>query len=61
MGAGPRGRCVVLNDRERELLFEIERGLLVEDPEPVRSFGAVRQHNRDTVFVSESKVPEGCV
>jgi hypothetical protein len=34
----------VLNDRERELLFEIERGLLVEDPEPVRSFGAVRQH-----------------
>jgi hypothetical protein len=28
----PPGRCVVLDDRERELLLEIERGLLIEDP-----------------------------
>jgi hypothetical protein len=34
----------VLDDRERELAFETERGLLVEDPELVGSFGAVRQH-----------------
>lgn len=35
----------MLDDRERELLFEIERRLLIEDPELVRSFGAAR-HRR---------------
>ncbi|MHA6783234.1 DUF3040 domain-containing protein [Pseudonocardia saturnea] len=29
----------MLDDRERKLLFEIERRLLIEDPELVRSFG----------------------
>lgn len=33
----------MLDDRERQLLFEIERRLLIEDPELVRSFGAARQ------------------
>ncbi|WP_300014401.1 DUF3040 domain-containing protein [Pseudonocardia sp.] len=33
----------MLEDRERQLLFEIERRLLIEDPELVRSFGAPRQ------------------
>ncbi|MDN5914499.1 MAG: DUF3040 domain-containing protein, partial [Pseudonocardia sp.] len=30
----------MLDDRERELLFGIERRLLVEDPELARTFGA---------------------
>lgn len=34
----------MLDDRELELLFEIERRLLIEDPQLVRSFGAARHH-----------------
>jgi len=39
----PQKRCVVLDNRERQLLFEIERRLLIDDPELVRSFGAAPQ------------------
>lgn len=33
----------MLDNRERQLLFEIERRLLIDDPELVRSFGAAPQ------------------
>lgn len=39
----PEMRCVVLDNRERQFLLEIERRLLIEDPALVRSFGAPRQ------------------
>jgi DUF3040 family protein len=40
---GPHRRCVVLSDRERETLHEVERRLLIEDPEFARSFKARAQ------------------
>jgi hypothetical protein len=48
----------VLDDHEQELLFEIERRLLIEDPDLVRSFGAVlalrpRDHHRDSVLITK--------
>jgi len=47
----------MLDDRERELLFEIERRLLIEDPELVRSFGAAPHrrppdHHRGTDMIT---------
>ena len=36
-GQAPR-RCVVLSDHEREVLYEIQRRLLVQDPSFARSF-----------------------
>jgi hypothetical protein len=39
-GQGPIGRCTVLSDRDREALREVERRLLLEDPEFARSFTA---------------------
>ncbi|MBW0101807.1 DUF3040 domain-containing protein [Pseudonocardia sp. KRD291] len=34
----------MLDDRERKLLFEIERRLLIDDPELVGSFGSAPPH-----------------
>jgi hypothetical protein len=36
-------RCTVLSDRERKTLREVERRLLIEDPEFARSFAARAQ------------------
>src|SRR5690242_18719651 len=35
---GFRARCVVLSDDERKTLLDVERQLMAEDPEFVRSF-----------------------
>jgi len=37
--SGTFRRCVMLSDREREALDEIERRLLIEDPRHSKSFG----------------------
>lgn len=47
----------MLDEHERELLFDIERRLLVEDPNFVRSFGAApharpREHHRCTDMIA---------
>lgn len=56
----------MLADRERRLLFEIERRLLVEDPNFVRSFGAApqaepRKHHRGTDLIATIAAMMLCV
>jgi hypothetical protein len=46
-GRATGGRCVVLNDHEREALREVERRLLSEDPDFAESFTARAQHLSD--------------
>lgn len=49
----------MLDDRERELLFGIERRILIEDPALVRRFGAAARpgaadHRRGTEMISRA-------